>query len=480
MRKTEKPSPTESDFLFEIDPEPAQETITSWGGVPLLVRTFRSLSLGQSVKQHVQIKQRQRGYDEATFVESFVILNAVGGECLDDFERLREDGGLAEMLGHEMPSPEAARKFLYQFHDEGKITEAKQQLALGQVAYIPGENAGLQGLGQVNRDLITELARRCPDQRIATIDQDATIIESHKQEAKATYEGERGYQPMLAVWAEMNVVLADEFRDGNVTAMQEPLAVAKAAFAALPSTVKERYYRGDSACHEHKLMDWLRDEKREEGSQGFIGFAISARMSKALQQAVQAVEEEAWHTYGKPDLEVIRECAEVQFVPGEHYEHKNLEPLRYVAVRIRKRQEELFADGTAAKHFAVVTNIRQWSAAKLLEWHREKAGTIEGVHDVLKNELAAGVLPCGRFGANAAWLRLAIITHNVLTALKRLALPPELLAARPKRLRFLIFQTAGRLVHHARKVFLRLTARVERLTSWLEAMRLLPLAMASP
>jgi len=34
---------------------------------------------------------------------------------------------------------------------------------------------------------------------------------------------------------------------------------------------------------------------------------------------------------------------------------------------------------------------------KLIQWHREKAGTIELVHDVLKNELAAGVLPCGRF-----------------------------------------------------------------------------------
>src|SRR3990172_13422247 len=68
------------------------------------------------------------------------------------------------------------------------------------------------------------------------------------------------------------------------------------------------------------------------------------------------------------------------------------------------------------------------------EW--EKAGTVEMVHDVLKNELAAGVLPCGRFGANAAWLRLSVITHNVLTALKRLALPAEYLSARPKRLRF--------------------------------------------
>lgn len=61
-----------------------------------------------------------------------------------------------------------------------------------------------------------------------------------------------------------------------------------------------------------------------------------------------------------------------------------------------------------------------------------------------------------------------------LTSLKRLALPAELLAARPKRLRFLICKTAGRLVHHARRVVLRLAPRAERLGEWLEAMRLLP------
>ena len=56
------------------------------------------------------------------------MLNALGGECLDDFDRLREDEGLAEMLGHEVPSPEAARKFLYQFHDESKREQAQQEL----------------------------------------------------------------------------------------------------------------------------------------------------------------------------------------------------------------------------------------------------------------------------------------------------------------------------------------------------------------
>jgi len=60
----------------------------------------------------------------------------------------------------------------------------------------------------------------------------------------------------------------------------------------------------------------------------------------------------------------------------------------------------------------------------------------------MKNDLAAGVLPSKYFGANAAWLRLAVIAYNVLTALKRLALPADLLTTRPKRLRFFDFPYA--------------------------------------
>jgi len=474
MRKERKPSPTESPLLFEIDPEPLQETLTALGGIPLVVQAFRSLGLPESVRQQVRVKERERGYDEATFVESFVLLNAAGGECLEDFERLRQDPGLAEMIGHGLPSPEAARKFLYAFHEEAKIEEAQQQRLPGQIAYIPEETEPLEGLGRVNRNLVERFSARCPDQRIATVDQDATIIESRKQQALATYEGSRGYQPMLAVWAETGLVLADEFRDGNVPAQMEPRRVAQRAFAALPSTVTEYYYRGDSACHERDLIHWLRDEKREGGPRGRIGFAISARMSDALHAAILAVPEQEWDRYGKEHPEETRECADVPFVPGEKSEKKDTQPLRYVAIRIRKKQGALFADGSEVRHFAVLTNLWEWQGARLIEWHREKAGTVELVHDVVKNELAGGVLPSKYFGANAAWLRLAVISHNVLTALKRLALPAELLTARPKRLRFLIFNTPGRLVHHARKTVLRLAAAAEWIAAWLDGLRLLP------
>ena len=477
MRNKSKGSPAEGDFLFEIDEQPLEETITAWGGVPLLVRAVRSLDVPGSVQRHLHIKQRERGFDEATYIESLVVLNGVGGDCLEDFDALREDAGLAEMLGHAIPSAEAARKFLYQFHDAAKIDAAQRELPIDRVAYVPGESEPLQALAAVNRDVVQELGRRCATEKIATVDLDATIIASWKREAKVTYEGTTGYQPVLALWAEMNVVLAEEFRDGNVPAHQGLLPVAKRAFEALPETVKEFYFRGVSACEEDSLLTWLRDDERRDGPQGRIGFAVSARMSPALHQEIAATPEAKWHLYSE-DSAAIKQCAEIDYVPEQSAENRYREPLRYVAIRIRKKQGELFADGSAVKHFAVASNLWDWEAQKLLQWHREKAGSIEAAHDVIKNELAGGVMPSKYFGANAAWLRLAVLTFNVLTALKRLALPPELLSARPKRLRFLIFTTPGKLVHHARRTLLRLQRSWNRFGNWRHAISLLPLPAA--
>ena len=199
LSKKPKCSPAAGELPFEYDfDHPAEEVLTAYAGVPLLVRAARSLGLAGSVQRHLRVKQRQRGWDEATYVESFLVLNALGGECLEDFERLREDAGLAEMLGHGLPSPEAARKFLYAFHDEERIAQAQAELPVGQVSYIPSESEPLRALAQVHQELVQEIGRRCGEQKIATVDLDATLIESFKREAKPTYEGGKGYQPLLA------------------------------------------------------------------------------------------------------------------------------------------------------------------------------------------------------------------------------------------------------------------------------------------
>jgi hypothetical protein len=98
----------------------------------------------------------------------------------------------------------------------------------------------------------------------------------------------------------------------------------------------------------------------------------------------------------------------------------------------------------------------------LIRWHRGKAGTIEHAHDVLMNELAGAALPSQKFGANAAWLRLNVIPYNLLSAYKRVGLPGEFQTARPKRLRFLLLNTVGKVVRHARETLLRCTKQIAR------------------
>jgi len=128
-------------------------------------------------------------------------------------------------------------------------------------------------------------------------------------------------------------------------------------------------------------------------------------MTPNLKKHIVRLGENLWKPY-REDARRISECADVlNYWPEEEERPEGAGPLRYIAIRTRKRHGEWFADGSEVKYFAVGRNRWDWEAARLLEWQREKAGTIEALHDVLKNDLAAGVMPCGRFGANALWLR---------------------------------------------------------------------------
>ena len=132
MRKLDEPSPTEFPLLCAINPEAAPETFTRWAGCRSWC-TFRSLGLPASVQRQVRIKQRQRGYDEAAMVESFVILNAAGGECLEDFDRLHEEGGL-EIISKQQssgtskswprPRPTARRSLAWSFQNSQTACES--------------------------------------------------------------------------------------------------------------------------------------------------------------------------------------------------------------------------------------------------------------------------------------------------------------------------------------------------------------------
>jgi len=368
------------------------------------------------------------------------------------------------MAAHELPSPTRAKQFLCDFHDDDQDEAIRKQRQLIP-SLVPGESAPLAGLHEALRATVAALQGQAPRDR-ATIDLDATIIVSEKQEAAATYTGERGYQPAPAYWAVQEMILADEFGDGPPAGGLPAgglLRLLEKAVAALPPGIERIYVRSDSAAYKHDLMNWCR---RETLGREPIIFAISAMMSRELRAAIEKLPAAAWQRLENKGG-VRRDWAEVEFVPAAGSLKKGVPPDRYLAIRLKPEQGELFGDGSAIKHFAVVTNDWGRDGAALLQWHRQKAGSIEKLHDVLKNQLGAGVMPCGRFGANAAWFRLNCLTHNLLSLLRQLALPPELRKAEPKRLRFQVLCLAGEIIAHAR----RLTIRVGETLGNLELFR---------
>jgi hypothetical protein len=103
-----------------------------------------------------------------------------------------------------------------------------------------------------------------------------------------------GYQPVAVYWAEQDLVVADEYRDGHVPAGMENLPLIRQAFQDLPAAVTERYFRADSACYDARVLKWLANDQRVEGPQGWIGFTISADMTRELHEACTALSEEDW------------------------------------------------------------------------------------------------------------------------------------------------------------------------------------------
>jgi len=435
---------------FQLIQDTAKVLITSFGGIPLVMETFRALDLPPSIQKHLPLLQRQGKYREADYIESFISVFAAGGDCVDDFEMLRGDEGLMK-LGLRVPSAEAVRWFLNAFHEE-QLLEGRRP----HEAFIPEETGLLEGLKSVQRDLIRKASREEQPWK-ATIDLDATVIESQKREAYFTYLGEKGYQPVNAYWAAQDLILVDQFRDGNVPAQVDLLRVLKEAMAALPATIRLVRVRSDSAAYVHELLNWCR---KEVPGRPRIEFAISADVTEELRAAIEALPEGAWKPLRKvTDRGLIigrKEWAEVEFVPSNPSRHKDMMPDRYLAIRIHPIQGELFGDGNPYHYFAVVTNMWSWDGERLLQWQRERCGTIEKVHDVMKNDLAGGVLPAKRFFANAAWWRLNALTYNILSVMKRRALPKAWWFTRLKALRFHLLNVACRVIEHGRRLFLKI------------------------
>jgi hypothetical protein len=495
---------------FQYQEDPSKSGLTAFAGLFIYLDLFAACHLRESVQKHLGFLDGEQGWTAYELLTALALLNLGGGESVNDIDILERDAGCAMLFRRfrvdglnrkqrrelkarwrkeqtrALPSPSAVFRFLDEFHDE-----EQEELREEGKAFIPAPNQALRGLQCVVDDMVAFVQRHQPESR-ATLDMDATLDETTKSQALFCYKGFKAYQPLNIWWAEQQLVVRSEFRDGNVPAGYQQLRVFKDALASLPRGVKEACLRTDTAGYEIELLRYC-----AEGSDprfGTIPFAVGVDVTEAFKHAVAEVEN--WHPLPHSDgRESKQEWSEVCFVPNWVAQRKKGPTYRFLAIRepleqpslpgVEERQKELpfpttqFMEGTY-KLFGVVTNRTELPGEEVIRWHRERCGKSEEIHAVMKDDLAGGRLPSGKFGGNAAWWGIMILALNLHSAFKQLALGGDWVRRRMKAVRFGLLNIAGRVVIHARQLVVKIQAS-EALDAILAArQRILALASGPP
>jgi len=474
---------------YEYEIEESKAGLTSFGGLPTYLDLAAATGLLGSIDRHMRIRTGDQGWTDRQMIISLVLLNLVGGDCVEDIDKLEADEGFCRILrkvethgltrkqrrmakkrwrkGRRRTLPSASAIFRY----IGKFHNAEQEeFRVKGKAFIPESNEHLKAFGQINAELVSFGDKG----ETATLDMDATIAATLKERALYSYKGEKGYQPINTYWHERDLILHTEFRDGNVPAGHEQKRVLQEALGYLPSWVKKVRLRSDTAGYQHDLMRYCDDEENKRF--GKIEFAIGSDVTAEFRKAVYEVPEADWKPLYREikgqSQETGREWAEVCFVPNKIGHSKNGPEYRYLATREELKQGELPGvqrseeeypfpvmrlKGQRYKLFGIVTNM-DWAGQELIAWLYERCGKSEEAHSVMKGDLAGGRFPSGDFGENAAWWWVMVLAYNLNSLMKRLVLGESWINKRMKAIRFGLINIAARVMEHSRKLWVRISA----------------------
>lgn len=481
-------------FPFKYEAAKSPGGMTALAGLLPYLELGYVMGLSRAIEKRLTISGDQ-GWSDAETVMALIYLNLVEGQGISDLDILEGDEGFCRVLresvglgksrqerralkrrlrkgqSRSVPSPSSVNRYLSHFHDP-----EQEKLREPEKSFIPAPNEYLRALIGVNGDFVGSVQRRSPCE-VATLDMDAALVETNKREALYCYKGHKAYQPLNVYWAEQDLILHSEFRDGNVWAGTDNLRVLAEALNLLPAGVSQAYLRSDTAGYQHDLMRFCADPNKP--CFGVIEFAIGTKVTESFKHAVSEVGEPRWHRlYRKTENGLVdtgQEYAEVCFVPEELARKKDGPGFRYLAIREVLEQPALpdlsqqislpfptMSFGSVRyKVFGIVTN-RDLPGDELIGWYRERCGKSEEAHSVMKEDLAGGRLPSGYFGVNAAWWHIMILSLSLSSAMKRLILGREWVSKRLKAIRFWLIKLPGRVLDHARALTVRLAGGIRR------------------
>ena len=340
--------------------------------------------------------------------------------------------------------------------------------ALSCAAFAGGH---VRQLDRVSRELLARAwqAGAGPGDAPLTIDLDSTVCETYglaKEGARHHgYTGKRGYHPLLAIAACTGDVLMARLREGRAN-------TARGAAHFLRETVGRVRYAGargqltmraDSGFYAHSVVSVCRKMD--------VRFSITIRQHQSLRNLIEAIPEEDW-TPVPYWMDGAADVAETTYTPFQN--EPDAAPVRLIVRRVKPTPGSQLALFATYSYHGFITD-RYGETLELEADHRRHAEIENAIRD-LKYGVGLNHLPSGRFAANAAWLAVQVMAHNLARWTARLSLGEQIVTTKTLRRRF--FALAGRLTRSARRLTLHLPRRwpwEEQFSRALARLRAIPL-----
>jgi hypothetical protein len=376
----------------------------------------------------------QRRHLDAAVLRDLAVMLADGGDCLSDLAALRDQ---PELFGPVASTPTAWRVIERLAQDPDGLARLRAARAHARArAWAAGAH---------------------PDVELLIVDADATLVLAHsdaKQGAAGSYKHTFGFHPLLAYLDRGHAPgepLAGLLRPGNAPAggADDLIELVDLALAQLPAAAREQpvLVRSDSAGASTRLAWHLRDDQ--------VGFSLGMPIDAHVREAILTQPEAAWTPAIDADGQP-RDGAEVCELTGRVDLHTWPPGTRAICRRedAHPGAQLRFTDHDGHRFQVFLTDQPDPDLARLELRHRQRAR----VEDRIRAAKATGLsnLPFDRWRRNSVWLELVLAAQDLTCWTQALLLDGDLALAEPKTLRYRLLHTAGRIVHHARQVILRL------------------------
>ena len=394
-------------------------------GLLLPVTLAHHLGLGELVDHHVDLGRAPGRANAGDKLLTLVASALAGGDCIDDADALRA-GGTEQVLGCVVKASSTLGTFLRSFRwgHVRQLDRVSRELLAG--AWVAGAGPGDDPL---------------------TIDLDSTVCETYglaKEGAQRhNYAGQRGYHPLLAVAAGTGDVLMARLRKGRANTargaahfLRETVSRVRHAGATGQLTM-----RADSGFYNHDIVAVCRKAK--------VRFSITTRQHQSLRSIIEAIPEAEW-TSIPYWMEGAADVAETAYTPFQN--EADAVPVRLIVRRVKPTPGSQLALFTNYSYHAFITD-REGDTLDLEADHRRHAEIENAIRD-LKYGVGLNHLPSGCFPANAAWLAVQVMAHNLARWTTRIGLGEPVATTKTLRRRF--FSLAGRITRKARRLTLHL------------------------